>query len=87
MTQSDRVDRLERRRTLRLLSGGAFASTLSLLFKPSPAQAKTSKVEAAYRSSPNGRQRCANCSWFASPSGCGVVKGAVGANGWCNLWG
>lgn len=51
------------------------------------AQAASSKSAAAYRDSPNGRQKCANCSWFNPPSGCGVVAGAVNARGWCNLWG
>ncbi|PWB89974.1 iron oxidase [Methylocystis sp. MitZ-2018] len=51
------------------------------------AQAKSSKSAAAYRGAPNGRQSCANCSWFNAPSGCGMVSGPVSARGWCNLWG
>ncbi|QGM97175.1 high-potential iron-sulfur protein [Methylocystis parvus] len=65
----------------------AVLSDLGAVFAAAPAQAKSSKASSAYRGSPNGRQRCANCSWFAPPSGCGVVAGPVSANGWCNLWG
>jgi len=50
------------------------------------AQAKSSQAAVAYRNSPSGRQRCANCSWFEPPSGCSVVKGPVSARGWCNIW-
>ncbi len=76
-----------RRRALKLLSAGGLSAGLAALFGASPAAAKSSRAAAAYRGSPNGRQRCANCSWFEAPSGCGVVKGPVSANGWCNLWG
>jgi hypothetical protein len=76
-----------RRRALALFGAAAIVSGLGALFGAAPAQAKTSKAAAAYRGSPNGRQRCANCSWFEAPSGCGVVSGSVSASGWCNLWG
>lgn len=76
-----------RRRALKLFGGAALFSSFGALFGVAPAQAKSSKASAAYRGSPNGRQRCANCSWFEAPSGCGVVNGSVSANGWCNLWG
>ena len=65
---------------------GAVAG-VNVLFRATPAQAKTSQAAAAYRNSPNGRQRCANCSWYEPPSSCGVVSGPVSARGWCNLWG
>lgn len=76
-----------RRRVLKLFGATAVLSGLHALFGAAPARAKTSQAAAAYRNSPNGRQRCANCSWFEPPSGCGVVKGPVSARGWCNLWG
>jgi hypothetical protein len=76
-----------RRYALKRLGAAALFSSVGGLFGAGDAQAKSSKAATAYRGSPNGRQRCANCSWFEAPSGCGVVKGPVSANGWCNLWG
>jgi anaerobic selenocysteine-containing dehydrogenase len=75
-----------RRHALKLLAATAAATGLSAVL-PGAAQAKTSQAAAAYRSSPKGRQSCANCSWFEPPSGCGVVRGPVSARGWCSLWG
>lgn len=72
-----------RRRLLKLIG----ASLVTFGAGATSAQAKASKAGAAYRNSPNGRQSCANCSWFNPPSGCGVVSGPVSARGWCNLWG
>lgn len=83
MDGCDRETPCGRRRALQLLG----AAGVGALFGAAPAQAMTSKAAAAYRGAPNGRQRCANCSWFSPPSGCGVVRGPVSANGWCNLWG
>jgi hypothetical protein len=87
MKECDHVNACARRGALRLFGGASLFAGLSALLGAPPAQAKTSKAGAAYQASPNGRQRCANCSWFEPPSGCGVVGGAVNANGWCNLWG
>jgi len=85
MCACDRETSRGRRSLLKLL--GAAVGGLGVFFGASPAQAKSSQASAAYRGSPNGRQRCANCSWFEPPSGCGVVRGPVSARGWCNLWG
>ncbi|WP_292528260.1 high-potential iron-sulfur protein [Methylocystis sp.] len=74
------------RRSLLLILGAA-AGAGACLGAPSSAHAKSSKAAAAYRGAPNGRQSCANCSWFNPPSGCSVVSGPVSARGWCNLWG
>lgn len=71
------------RRSMISILGAAVAG----LGATSAAQAKSSKSAAAYRGAPNGRQSCANCSYFNPPSGCGVVSGPVSARGWCNLWG
>lgn len=67
---------------LKLIGAG-----LALGLGARPAAAKSSKAAAAYRGSPNGRQSCANCSYFDPPSGCSVLRGPVSARGWCNLWG
>ncbi|CCJ07691.1 high-potential iron-sulfur protein [Methylocystis sp. SC2] len=75
--------RARTRRSLLALLGAAIAG----IGAATPARARTSKAAAAYRGAPNGRQSCANCSYFNPPSGCGVVSGAVSARGWCNLWG
>jgi hypothetical protein len=71
----------------KLLGVSATFAGLGASLGVSRARAKTSQAGAAYRGSPNGRQRCANCSWFEPPSGCGVVRGPVSANSWCKLWG
>ncbi|MBI5312659.1 MAG: high-potential iron-sulfur protein [Methylocystis sp.] len=71
------------RRSLLLMLGAAIAAVGAT----TTAQARTSKAAAAYRGAPNGRQSCANCSYFNAPSGCGVVSGPVSARGWCKLWG
>jgi hypothetical protein len=71
------------RRSLLLMLGAATAGVGAA----TRAQAMTSKAAAAYRGAPNGRQSCANCSYFNAPSRCGVVSGPVSARGWCNLWG
>jgi hypothetical protein len=76
-----------RRSALKSLGAAAGCAGLAAIFGAAPAQAKSSQASAAYRGSPNGRQRCANCSWFEPPSGCSVVRGPVSAGGWCNLWG
>ncbi len=72
---------------LKFLTGAVTLGGVNLFIGATPAAAKSSKAAADYRDSPNGRQRCANCSWFEPPSGCGVVSGKVSARGWCNLWG
>jgi hypothetical protein len=77
--------RCGRRRALKLIA--AAAGLAGAAVGASPALAKTSQAAAAYRGRPNGRQSCANCSWFEAPSGCSVVRGPVSARGWCNLWG
>lgn len=76
-----------RRRVIALLGATALISGLGALFGTRSAHAKTSQSAAAYRNSPKGRQSCGNCSWFESPSSCGVVKGPVSSRGWCALWG
>lgn len=64
--------------------GGCAAAFIGL--GATGAEAKSSQASVAYRNSPSGRQRCANCSWFEPPSGCSVVKDPVSARGWCNIW-
>jgi hypothetical protein len=87
MSGCERDASFARRRALKLLGAAATFAGLGTLPCASPAYAKSSQSSAAYRAAPNGRQRCANCSWFEPPSGCGVVRGPVSALGWCNLWG
>jgi hypothetical protein len=50
------------------------------------ARAKSSQSSVAYRNSPRGRERCANCAYFISPRSCSAVRGAVSPNGWCDIW-
>lgn len=80
----DRPKTEQGRRSLLKLIG---ASVAAFSLGATGAQARASKAAVAYRNSPNGRQTCANCSYFNPPSGCSVVSGSVSARGWCSLWG
>jgi hypothetical protein len=72
----------DRRKVLKL-SACALAA---LCLGAKGAQAKSSQASVAYRASPNGRQRCANCTYFDEPDSCSVVIGRVSPRGWCNIW-
>lgn len=50
------------------------------------AQAKASQSSVAYRGSPNGRERCGNCTYFEAPNSCSEVSGSVSPRGWCDIW-
>lgn len=80
--ETSRAPSPTRRHLLGLLGAAAGAG-----LGATTARAASSKAGVAYRASPNGRQSCANCSYFNPPSGCSVVRGEVSARGWCNLWG
>ena len=48
--------------------------------------AKLSQKAAAYRNSPNGKERCGTCAQFQAPSACKSVEGSISAQGWCSLY-
>jgi hypothetical protein len=58
-----------------------------LIAQEAPKEAKMSKEQAQYKSSPNGEMRCGNCTNFlADTSTCRVVEGQVEESGYCILW-
>ena len=66
------------------ISGGA---VIAAELTPSPAKAaKMSPTAMSYRPSPNGNQRCDNCTNFQPPAACKVVDGAISPSGWCMLY-
>ena len=32
------------------------------------------------------KEKCSTCGWYENER-CGMVKGIIDPNGWCNLWG
>ena len=50
------------------------------------AQAKTSREDAAYQPTSNGRLSCEVCSLFRPPHGCAVVEGDISPRGWCKFF-
>lgn len=47
---------------------------------------RSSKNDADYRATPNKRMRCEACKAFVPDDACRNVKGAISAQGWCNLY-
>jgi hypothetical protein len=77
-------DKAMRTRRAVLKIAGAAAALFGL--SVTRAQAKSSQGSVAYRNTPNGRQRCADCVYFEVPNACSAVRGPVSARGWCNIW-
>lgn len=70
-----------------IMAGGA--ATLGAIMSGSheaAAQTKMTKVAVSYQGTPQGPQRCDNCTQFEVPAACKVVTGAIAAAGWCKLY-
>lgn len=70
---------------------GAAASTLAVagVFGVGLREARAGKIAktaVAYRDSPDGDRRCANCALFEAPAACRSVDGAISPQGWCRIW-
>lgn len=64
------------------LIGGA-----SLLHRTASAQTKSTQAEVEYQATPQGGDKCADCTFYeAGSNSCKVVDGTVAAEGWCNLY-
>lgn len=78
------TDILSRRRFLGAMFGASGALALA------PASASTpnllSQQEVQFQYTPNGSQRCSNCSLFRPPNVCSAVAGSVASEGWCTIW-
>jgi hypothetical protein len=63
-----------------------------LLAETSTAQAKGSKAQFKYQTSPKNGQKCSQCTFFipgkpATANGsCKIVDGAISPNGWCTAF-
>jgi hypothetical protein len=63
-----------------------------LLAETTTAQAKASKAQFKYQSTPHNGQKCSQCALFvpgssASANGtCKVVDGSISPNGWCTAF-
>ena len=49
-------------------------------------QPKIPQRAVAYRTIPNGDQKCANCSLFVKPNACQKVAGDISLDGYCILY-
>ena len=61
---------------------GAFMSGSS----EAVAQTKMTPIAVGYQGTPQGPQRCDNCTQFESPASCKVVSGNIAAAGWCKIY-
>ena len=49
-------------------------------------QPKLPQKAVAYRTTPNGDQKCGNCSLFIKPNACQKVAGDISPDGYCILY-
>lgn len=49
-------------------------------------QPKVPQKAVAYRATPNGNQKCSNCSLFIKPNACQKVAGDISPDGYCILY-
>ncbi len=70
------------------MSTAASVATAGLLIRITPANAsdKMTRQQAEYQDTPNGIYSCGLCTLFEPPSGCKVVEGEVGKDGWCKAF-
>jgi len=63
------------------------AALLAGALAPASAQSgKMSQQAASYQSAPKNGQKCADCSFFQSPSSCKLVDGTISPAGWCKFF-
>jgi hypothetical protein len=70
-----------------LMAGGAaMLGTIMSASREAAAQTKMTPTAVSYQGTPQGPQRCDNCTQFESPAACKVVSGNIAAAGWCKLY-
>ncbi len=82
-----RSGRLSRRSML--LEGFACATGIAAALAASTNAALANKLPqkaVKYRATPNGDNKCSNCSLFEPPKSCKNVDGDISPDGWCLLW-
>jgi hypothetical protein len=76
---------LSRRKIMRAAAGIATARLWSGITY-AEASDKMTRQQAEYQDTPNGIYSCGLCTLFEPPSGCKVVEGEVGKDGWCKAF-
>jgi hypothetical protein len=70
-----------------IMAGGvAMLGALMSESREAAALTKMSPTAVSYQSTPQGPQRCDNCTQFEVPAACKVVTGNIAAAGWCKLY-
>ena len=76
--------------TRRSILAHAVASAVGVAALSAPASAqeqpKVPQKAVAYRTTPNGDQKCSNCSLFTKPNACQKVAGDISPDGYCILY-
>ncbi len=68
------------------------ALAAALLAETTTAEAKGSKAQFKYQSTPKNGQKCSQCSFFVAGSSstangtCKIVDGAISPSGWCTAF-
>jgi High potential iron-sulfur protein len=63
-----------------------------LLAETTSAEAKGSKAQFKYQSTPNSGHKCSQCTFYVPASSstangtCKIVDGSISPNGWCTAW-
>jgi len=63
-----------------------------LLAETTAAEAKGSKAQFKYQSTPNAGHKCSQCTFYVAGSSstasgtCKIVDGSISPNGWCTAW-
>jgi hypothetical protein len=69
-----------------MAGGAAMLGTIVSGSRQAAAQTKMTPTAVGYQGTPQGPQRCDNCTQFESPAACKVVTGTIAAAGWCKLY-
>ena len=69
-----------------MAGGAAMLGTMISGNRAAEAQTKMTPTAGSYQVTPQGPQRCDNCTQFESPASCKVVTGTIAAAGWCKLY-
>lgn len=89
------ADGLTRRAAMKrvlITAAGLAAGWTAVSARPAQAAGSVPKGAVGYQDTPNGNQRCLNCSQFvpgktpSSLGSCNIVAGQISPNAWCNVW-
>src|ERR1700690_1795209 len=69
-----------------MAGGAAMLGTIISGSREAAAQTKMTPTAVSYQSTPQGPQRCDNCTQFELPASCKVVTGTIAAASWCKLY-